>query len=95
MLRITIPPHDGSVFLKFDLTLAQTYARIAQTTPDPLKAERNRRRALLAYDSIRRMAAGMQISAEESADLERGLAELKAMLDAPAAQGDQAGPLAA
>ena len=64
-------------FLKIDVATALTFSGIALQTDDVIKKRRNRRAARKAYDTIRRLAKGVDLADEDAQLLSTDLARLK------------------
>ena len=70
----------GTEFLRAELLVGITRAKIAQNTPDQDKKDRNRREARKAYDAILRFLPQTFLSQEEKEEIDFKLMELKVAL---------------
>jgi hypothetical protein len=67
-------------FLKIDAATGLTFAGIALQTDDATKKQRNRLAARKAYDTIRRLAKGVDLTPNDAQVLSRDLGRLKSEL---------------
>lgn len=67
-------------FLKVDVATGLTFTGIALQTDDAIKKQRNRRAARKAYDTIRRLAKGVDLTSDDAQALSSDLGRLKSEL---------------
>jgi hypothetical protein len=70
----------GLQFLRTELTMGLTFARIALEARTESKFERNRANARKAYDALLHFTPGTSLSAEEAQEIGASTAQLKSAL---------------
>jgi hypothetical protein len=68
-------------FLKVDLETALTFVKIAHTTDDEFRKERNCRAARKAYETVVRLQKKVDLTTNDGLALKRGLDRLKSELE--------------
>ena len=69
-------------FLKTDLQAGLTFVKVAHQTGDDSQKRRSLQAARRVYDTVTSLALKVHLTADDSQELERGLAHLKAELQA-------------
>jgi hypothetical protein len=76
----TLPARSRVVYLRIDLGLARIFANIATRSSDPEEAALYRRKTQQACDLVALMHNRMELSAEETIEIQNELQQLREML---------------
>ncbi len=79
-LSVSYSDENMVAFLKTDLKVGLTFARIARQKPDNPERQQNQKNARIAYDTVLRFLERMRLSDANEAEIQSRAAELKGLL---------------